>query len=248
MASPTRWTWVWVSFRNWWWTGKPSVLQSMGLQKVGHNWASELNWTGYASKLFKGDFLNSWCSPLKRNFVHTSMSWKHSIFKLPWRSSGCDSSLSMQGTQVQSLVGYLKDPTCYQFSSVQFSHSVFPSVFPSIRVFSNESVLCIRWPKYWRFSFSISPSNKYSGLISLRIDWFDLLAVQRTLKSFLQYHMLSGPEKNKKSRNQSFLMIIRKCITVEVMFKESVVSFHDKCNIDIAYNNVSTLNPVKLFQ
>ena len=111
--------------------------------------------------------------------------------------------------------------TCYQFSSVQFSHSVFPSVFPSIRVFSNESVLCIRWPKYWRFSFSISPSNKYSGLISLRIDWFDLLAVQRTLKSFLQYHMLSGPEKNKKSRNQSFLMIIRKCITVEVMFKES---------------------------
>ena len=125
---------------------------------------------------------------------------------------------------------------------------LLPSIFPSIRVFPSESVLCIRWPKYWRFSFSISPSNKYSGLTSLRIDWFDLLAVQRTLKSFLQYHMLSGPEKNKKSRNQSFLMIIRKCITVEVMFKESVVSFHDKCNIDIAYNNVSTLNPVKLFQ
>ena len=62
-----------------------------------------------------------------------------------------------------------------------------PSIFPSIRVFSNESVLRIRWPKYWSFSFSISPSNEYSGLISLRIDWFDLLAVQGTLKGLLQH-------------------------------------------------------------
>ena len=62
-----------------------------------------------------------------------------------------------------------------------------PSIFPSIRVFSNESVLCLR-PKYWSFSFSISPSNEYSGLISLRMDWFDLLAVQGTLKSLLQHH------------------------------------------------------------
>ena len=60
-----------------------------------------------------------------------------------------------------------------------------PSIFPSIRVFSNESVLCIRWPKYWSFSFSISPSNEYSGLISFRMDWLDLLAVQGTLKSLL---------------------------------------------------------------
>ena len=63
-----------------------------------------------------------------------------------------------------------------------------PSVFPSIRVFSNESVLCIGWPKYWNFSFSISPSNEHSGLISFRIDWFDILAVQGTLKSLLQHH------------------------------------------------------------
>ena len=62
------------------------------------------------------------------------------------------------------------------------------SIFPSIRVFSSESVLCIRWPKYWSFSFSISPSNEYSGLISLRIDWLNLLVVQRTLKSLLQHH------------------------------------------------------------
>ena len=64
---------------------------------------------------------------------------------------------------------------------------LLPSIFPSIRVFSNESVLRIRWPKYWSFSFSISPSNEYSGLISLRIDWLDLLAVLGTLKSLLQH-------------------------------------------------------------
>ena len=63
-----------------------------------------------------------------------------------------------------------------------------PSIFPSIRVFSSESALRIRWPKYWSFIFSISPSNEYSGLISFRIDWFDLLAVQGTLKGLLQYH------------------------------------------------------------
>ena len=63
-----------------------------------------------------------------------------------------------------------------------------PSVFPSNRIFSNESVLCIRWPKYWSFSFSISPSNEYSGLISFRMDWLDLFAVQQTLKSLLQHH------------------------------------------------------------
>ena len=63
-----------------------------------------------------------------------------------------------------------------------------PSIFPSIRVFSNESVLCLRWPKYWSFSFNISPSNEYSGLISFRMDWLDLLAVQGALKSLLQHH------------------------------------------------------------
>ena len=65
---------------------------------------------------------------------------------------------------------------------------LLPSVFPSIRVFSNESVLCINWPKYWSLSFRISPSNEYSGLISFRMDWLDLLAVQGTLKSLLQHH------------------------------------------------------------
>ena len=65
---------------------------------------------------------------------------------------------------------------------------LLPLIFPSIRVFSSESILRIRWPKYWSFSFNISPSNKYSGLISFRMDWLDLLAVQGTLKSLLQHH------------------------------------------------------------
>ena len=76
--------------------------------------------------------------------------------------------------------------------AIQPSHPLspllLPSIFPRIRVFSNESGLCNRWTKYWSFSFSISPSNEHSGLISFRMDWFDFLAVQGTLKSLLQYH------------------------------------------------------------
>ena len=86
-------------------------------------------------------------------------------------------------------------PKLMSIESVMSSNSLIlccplllPSVFPSNRVFFNESILCIRWPKYWSFSFSMSPSNEYSGLISFRIDWFDLLAVQGTVKSLLQHH------------------------------------------------------------
>ena len=68
---------------------------------------------------------------------------------------------------------------------------LLPSIFPSIRVFSKQSVLRIRWPKYWSFSFSISPSNEHSGLISFRLDWLDLLAIQGTLKSLLKHHSLN---------------------------------------------------------
>ena len=80
--------------------------------------------------------------------------------------------------------------------AIQSSHYhpllLLPPIPPSIRVFSNEPTLCIRWPKYWNFSFSISPSNEHSGLISFRMDWLDLLAVQGTLKSLLQHHSLEA--------------------------------------------------------
>ena len=92
----------------------------------------------------------------------------------------CQSLLS------QTDVHWVGDAT--QPSHPLSSPSPLPSIFPSVRVFSKESVLCIRWPKYWSFSFGISPSNEYSGLISLKIDWLDLLAVQGTLKSLLQHH------------------------------------------------------------
>ena len=81
-------------------------------------------------------------------------------------------------------------PSQWCHPSISSCHPLLllPSIFPSIRVFPNELVLCLRWPQYWSFSFSISPSNEYSGLISFRIDWFDLLVVQGTLKSLLQHH------------------------------------------------------------
>ena len=80
---------------------------------------------------------------------------------------------------------------------------LLPSIFPSIRVFSSESVLCIRWPKYWSFSFSIGPSNEYLGLISFRMDWLDLLSVQGTLRSLLQHHSSKGSN----LRRSAFFMV-----------------------------------------
>ena len=105
----------------------------------------------------------------------------------PW-TAACQTSLSF--TISQSLLKLM-----YIESVMQSNHLILfcpllllPSIFPSVRVFSSESALCIRWPKYWSFSFSIRPSNEYSGLISFRIDWFDLLVVQGTLESLLQHH------------------------------------------------------------
>ena len=93
-------------------------------------------------------------------------------------------------TNSQSLLKYMSVESVMPSNHLILCRPLlFPSsIFPSIRVFSNESVLRIRWPKYWSFSFSISPSNEYSGLISFRMDWLEILAVQETLKSILQHH------------------------------------------------------------
>ena len=108
------------------------------------------------------------------------------LFAAPWISA-CQASLSI--TNSLSLLKLMSIASVMPSNHLIVCHPLLPpSIFPSIRVFSNESVLCIRWSKYWSFSFNISPSNAYSGLISLRIDWFDLLAVQGTLKSLLQHH------------------------------------------------------------
>ena len=115
------------------------------------------------------------------------------LFATPWTAAR-QASLSI--TNSQSLLKLMS------IESVMPSHHLFLchpllllcSIFPSIRVFSNESVLHIRWPKYWSFSFSINPSNEYSGLIFFRMDWLDLLAVQGTLKSLLQHHSSKAPK------------------------------------------------------
>ena len=100
---------------------------------------------------------------------------------------------SMPGFPVHHKLPEFAQTHVHWVDAIQPSHPLLtllflPSILPSIRVFSNESVLYIRWPKYWSFSFSISPSNEYSGLIFFRIDWFDPLAVQGTLKRILQHH------------------------------------------------------------
>ena len=109
------------------------------------------------------------------------------LFATPWTSAH-QASLSI--TNTQNFLKLMSVKSVMSSNHLILCHPLLhlPSLFPSIRVFSNESVLCIMWPKYWSFSFSISPSNEYLGLISLRIDQFDLLAVQGTLKSLLQHH------------------------------------------------------------
>ena len=124
-----------------------------------------------------------------RQVQFSSVQWlsRVRLFQTSW-TAACQASLSI--TNSQSLL---------KLKSIELvmpsNHLILccpllllPSIFPSIRVFSNESALCIRWPEYWSFNFSITPSNEYSELISVRMDWLDLLAVQKTLKSLLQHH------------------------------------------------------------
>ena len=109
------------------------------------------------------------------------------LFAIPWTAAH-QASLSI--TNCRSLLKLMSIELVMPSNHLILWCPLFlpPSIFPSIKVFSNESVLHIRWPKFWSFSFSISPSNEYSGLISFRMDWLDLLAVQGTLKSLLQHH------------------------------------------------------------
>ena len=113
------------------------------------------------------------------------------LFVIPWtaaRQASLSSTNSRSPPKPMSIESVMPSNHLIQCRSLL----LLPSIFSSIRVFSNESVLHIRWPKYWSFSFSISPSNEHSGLISFRMDWLDLLAVQGTLKSLLQHRSLKA--------------------------------------------------------
>ena len=127
----------------------------------------------------------SWLS----NGAYSSVQFSRSAVSgsaTPWTAAR---QASLAITNSQSLLKLMSVESVMPSNHPILRHLLLPpSIFPSIRVFSNESALCIRWPKYWRFSFNISPSNEHPGLISFRMDWLDLLAVQGTLKSLLQYH------------------------------------------------------------
>ena len=123
------------------------------------------------------------CNIVFYTYIQLSHVW---LFVTPW-TAACQASLSITNSRSLPKLMYIK--LVMPSNHLILCRPLFqPSIFPSIRVFFNKSVLYIKWPNYWSFSFSISPSNEYSGLISFRMDWFDLLAVQGTLKSLLQHH------------------------------------------------------------
>ena len=129
------------------------------------------------------------------------------MFAAPW-TAAYRASLSI--TSSQKLLKLMSIKSVMPSNHLILCHPLLllPSIFPSIRVFSNESFLCIRWPKYWSFSVSISPLNEYSGLISFRMDWLDLLAVQGTLKSLLQHHSVGQLLQQFKSINSLALSFL----------------------------------------
>ena len=124
---------------------------------------------------------------LPRTFSSVQLFSHVRLFVTPW-TAGCKASLSITNSWSLLKLMTVKSVMPSNHPILCLPFLLLPLIFPCIKVFSKESVLCNRWPKYWRFSFIISPSNEYSGLISFRIEWFDLLAVQETLKNLLQHH------------------------------------------------------------
>ena len=151
------------------WTEETGSLQSIGSQRFGHDWANKLS----LSYIYI--------------YISDQLLSRVRLFATPWIAAH-QASLSITNSRSSLRLTSTK-------SVMPSSHLILcrpllllPPIPPSIRVFSNESTLCMRWPKYWSFSFSNSPSKEIPGLISLRMDWLNLLAVQRTLKSLLQHH------------------------------------------------------------
>ena len=182
----------------------------MGLQRVRHDWVTELNWTElnwterltllllderekYWKKIIHRSlpFLLVFC-PLflcqkSVDYVSVQSLSCVRLFAIPWTAAR-QASLSITNSWSFLELIFIESVMISNHLILCHPLLILPLIFPSIRVFSNESALRIRWPKYWTFSFSISPSSEYSGLISCRMDWLDLLAVQKTLKSLLQHH------------------------------------------------------------
>ena len=170
------------------WMEEPGRLQSIGLQRVGHDWASSFS-------LFHFHFHNGYSNTtwILQNETRITVSQlvqslsRVQPFVTPWITAR-QASLSI--TNSRSSLKLMSIESVMPSSHLILCLPLFllPPIPPSSRVFSSESTLCIRWPEYWSFSFSISPSNEHPGLISFRMVWLDLLAVQGTLKSLLQHH------------------------------------------------------------
>ena len=161
------------------WMEEPGRLQSMGSIRVVNNWTTSLSHIGEGN----GNPLQ--CSCLENESQgQQSCVW---LFVIPW-TAACQASLSITNSRSLHILMSIQLVKPSNHLILCWPLLLLPSIFPSIRVFSSELVFPIRWTKYWTFSFSISPSNECSGLISFRIDWFDLLAVQGTLRSLLQHH------------------------------------------------------------
>ena len=159
------------------WTEETSWLQSMGSQRVRHNW-NDLH-TGNSNNPVVVLNAMKW-------FSSAQLLRRVSLFLTSWTAAH-QASLSI--TNTWSLFKLMSIESVMPSNHLTLCHPLLPpSIFPSISVFSNESVLRIRWPEYWSFNFSISPSSEYSWLVSFRMDWLALLAVQGTLKSLLQHH------------------------------------------------------------
>ena len=175
--------------------GSLTCCGQWGHKGVGYDWGTEQQQTINAEQTRSRKRVTvPLCHPGAWKVVHHSIQFSSvqllshvRLFATPW-TAACQASLPI--TNSWSLSKLISIESVLPSSQLILCCPLLflPPIPPSIRVFSNESVLHIRWPKYWSFSFNISPSNEYSGLISFRMDWLDLLAVQGTLKSLLQHH------------------------------------------------------------
>ena len=131
---------------------------------------------------------NTWFNMHKVHVPFSSVQFSHSVVSDSLRPHERQASLSITNSRSPPKPMSIESVMPSNHLALYCPLFLLPSIFPSFRVFSNESALCIRWPKYWSFSFNFSPSNEHLGLISFKMDWLDLLAVQGTLKSLLQHH------------------------------------------------------------
>ena len=170
-------------FRQEYWSGLPCP-------PPGDTPYSGMELASLTSPTLAGRFFTTSTNWEAQSLQFSSVQFSHSVMSNSATSWTAARQASLSITDSQSLLKLMSIESVMTSNNLILCHPLLllPSIFPSIRVFSNESVLCIRWPKYWSFSFSISPSNEYSGLTSLRMDWLDLLAVQGTPKSLLQHH------------------------------------------------------------